>query len=55
MYTVTTCFARRGSSPAFISDDLPHPEGPKIRPTLKVLSGSMPSILVFQNRRLSGK
>jgi len=28
MYTAVTDFANRGNKPAFINDDLPHPEGP---------------------------
>src|SRR5580658_6158638 len=48
------CLPSLGRSPALTSDDLPQPEGPKIRPTLNVRSGSICSILRFQNRMLSG-
>ena len=44
----------RGSRPALTSDDLPQPLGPKITPTLKVLSGSVSSMRVFQKWMLSG-
>src|SRR6516162_4750277 len=44
----------RGSKPAFTSEDLPHPDGPYIRPTSNVLSGSVSSMRVFQKRMLSG-
>ena len=44
-----------GRSPALISDDLPHPDGPYTRPTRNVLSGSVARILVFQNRSESGR
>ena len=49
-----TLAERRGSKPALTSDDLPQPDGPKIRPTGKVVSVSRSSIFVFQKRMLSG-
>src|SRR5450432_2224877 len=45
---------RWGSRPALTSDDLPHPDGPQINPTENVLSASISSMRVFQNRILSG-
>ncbi len=53
-YTARTFLDKRGINPAFTSDDLPHPEGPYINPTLNVLSGSVSSIRIFQKRMVSG-
>ena len=50
----STCAARRGSRPAFTSDDLPQPEGPYMTPTANVASASIFSIRVFQKRIVSG-
>ena len=52
--TETTESASRGSRPALISDDLPHPEGPYRRPTLNGGSPSRSSIRVFQKQTDSG-
>src|SRR5580704_1615995 len=52
---VSTWWASRGSKPALTNDDFPQPDGPEIKPTVKVSSGSVSSIRDFQKRTLSGK